>query len=85
MFLSTFLISLPVFADDSQTNSTNWGIQPKQKTQPAGEPSEYVWDKEEEEYIYDNYGSEYSPAFLNRQNMNPNESDYGYGSFDGLQ
>lgn len=37
------------------------------------------------EMIYEQYGSIESPAFMNRENINPNESDYGYGGSDGYQ
>lgn len=35
------------------------------------------------ELINQDYGCDQSPAFLNRENINPNESDYGYGATDG--
>lgn len=36
------------------------------------------------ELIAPEYGSDKSPAFLNRDGMNPNEDSYGYGSTDGV-
>lgn len=65
----------------------NWGIEPVVLDKPSGtsnsEASEKTWQGEHDEAIYDNYGSDQSPAFLNRENMNPNESDYGYGTPNG--
>ncbi len=34
------------------------------------------------ELINEDYGCNMSPAFMNRGDMNPNESDYGYGGND---
>lgn len=34
--------------------------------------------------VVEQYGSEQSPAFLNRENINPNEDSYDYGSTDGM-
>lgn len=37
-----------------------------------------------EDNVMQEYGSEASPAFLNRENINPNEDSYGYGTSDGV-
>ncbi len=34
--------------------------------------------------VTEQYGCEQSPAFLNRENINPNEDSYGYGGSDGI-
>lgn len=83
---SIFFILSPAFADDCPDNSTNWGIQtPPPKTYKSGETSETTWNREQQDNIEDNYGSIYSPAFLNRENINPDESEYNYGSSDGIE
>lgn len=62
------------FADD---NSSNWGIQPLNKSQQNGsEAAEKVWNRENNETIDENYGSEESPAFLNREDVDPATSDF---------
>ena len=80
LFLS---ISL-AFADDAPCDNSNWGIQPQKQSPQKLSAAEKTWDEEEYEYIYENYGSQESPAFLNRENINPNEADYNYGSCDGV-
>lgn len=42
------------------------------------ESSEQDWDLMYDQTVNERYGSIESPAFLNREEMNPNESDYGY-------
>lgn len=70
-FLVLFLLSLPVFADES----SNWGVQPPPATvQNTKENSEKVWDREENQNIYENYGSGDSPEFLNRGGIDPRDS-----------
>lgn len=75
----------PAFADntDAPSDNTNWGINPTPQNNNNITPSEKAWDAEHDEIIDNRYGSVYSPAFLNRENINPNEADYGYGSSDG--
>ena len=81
IFLIFFLIfcSYPVLGDDTAPNTSNWGVQPipqnKLPIDKTFSPSENIWGNEQDDYIYNNYGSEESPAFLNRENINPNESD----------
>jgi len=79
-----YILPCYVYADDAPCDNSNWGVQAKPENKTNSDVSEQVWDGEEENYIYDNYGSEESPAFLNREKMNPNESDYGYGTADGV-
>jgi len=81
--LSLFLFTSCAFGDDAPSDDSNWGVQP-QKQSPKIAPSEKTWNEEQDETIYDNYGSEESPAYLNRENMNPNEADYDYGTADGV-
>lgn len=85
MCLCLFSFSYPAFGDDAPADDSNWGVQPvPQPTQDTGGSAEQdAWKREHDEIIYQKYGSEDSPSFLNRENMNPNESDYGYGSTDG--
>lgn len=55
----------------------NWGVQPSTSVkQDAGETSQKIWDKEENEKIHEYYGSEESPGFLNRGDIDPSTSDY---------
>lgn len=79
------LISYPVFADDAPADNSNWGVQPAYQDADDSSPSQDAWDRERDEIIDRKYGSEDSPAFLNRENINPNEADYGYGSTDGYE
>lgn len=84
--LSLFSIFSPAVADDSPCNTTNWGIQTQpQKNIKSGETSETTWNREQQDDIEENYGSIYSPAFLNRENINPDEAEYDYGSSDGVE
>jgi len=45
-------------------------------------PAERIWQGEQYQNIQDEYGSNQSPSFEGRENINPNESDYGYGEND---
>lgn len=85
--LSLFALFYPAFADEAAPDNSNWGIQPltedQQKTKVISS-EEKIWNKEQDKNIYENYGSEESPAFLNRENINPGEADYNYGSGDGV-
>lgn len=61
------------------------GFNPAQSPNPRVQ--EYVSDTSDAYYddtVVPEYGSEESPAFLNRENMNPNEDSYGYGGADGV-
>lgn len=78
LFICLFSFSYPVFADEAAPDNSNWGIQPitadQQKAKETS-ASEKTWNQEVNETIYDNYGSDESPAFLNRENIDPHESD----------
>ena len=72
-----FLIISPALANDISANDSNWGIQsPIEKQQKEAETSEKVWEKEQSGKLYENYGSQDSPAFLNRENIDPSTSDF---------
>lgn len=68
-----------VFADEA----SNWGVQqpPAEKTKPS-ETSEKVWEHEQSDKLYENYGSPDSPGFLNREGIDPatleTEDKYDY-------
>jgi len=49
------------------------------------ENAQQIWDNTVNDYVIRNYGSTESPAFSNREDINPNESDYGYGSTSGAE
>lgn len=70
--LYSLLFTQSAFADDS-----NWGIQQQPNVNPApSQNSQKVWEKEQNEKLYENYGSQDSPAFLNRENIDPATSEY---------
>ena len=67
-----------VRADEDYCDSPNWGVpQINQNEQNIGEFSsaESVWDEERDENIYENYGSNKSPTFLSRENIEPDDDD----------
>ena len=64
LFLNFFLTVLPVFAQNSATGNSNWGLTPNPPKQAPGELAEKVWDDERDEKIYQNYGSQESSDFL---------------------
>ena len=71
-----------------ESSNANWGIAPVSDEAEARETEDddsqgsddFFYDE-----IYEQYCSNKSPAFNNRQNINPNESNYGYGQTDGYQ
>lgn len=75
-------------AEDNPYADKNWGVQPVSEDQQAqldNDSNVQGSDDFYSELIAPEYGSDQSPAFLNRENINPNESDYGYGGFDGYE
>lgn len=81
----SFSLFAPAFAADAnpympkyKTPKHNGGGIPTDNTDADSEDSDDFYD----EMIYEQYGSDQSPAFNNRENINPNESDYSYGSAD---
>ena len=90
LVLCLCLLSYPVAAEeDSFWNDES-------KNAPSNNPAAHNGDNstgvqtqgdisegELDENIYSQYGSVFSPAFLNRLEENPNEADYAYGSSSG--
>lgn len=76
--LSLFAFCILHFAVSSVSAEENWGVQSTSSPvkQGAEEASQKVWDKEENEKIHENYGSEESPGFLNREDIDPATSDF---------
>ena len=71
--LYSLLFTPLAFADDS----SNWGVGQPSVTKPiSGETSEKVWDKENNEKVYEDYGSRDSPGFLNREDVDPATTDF---------
>lgn len=86
MLICFCLVSSSVWAQAQ--NESNYIFSGKPQQQEIDEQvencdSEETWQELHDQLIYDNYGCEDSPAFLNRENINPHESDYEYGSSDG--
>lgn len=78
LFLFLFLIS-PAFAYDYQSNNNSVPNQQTTNTQNnSKEASEQVFDETKDQLIYDYFGSEESPAFLNRENIDPQEPNTGF-------
>lgn len=69
--------SFQVFADCTTIDNPNWGIQPASKNFQKQSPLQKALDEQRDQAIYENYGSEQSPAFLNRENIDPQDSDSG--------
>lgn len=84
------LISSPVLAKSASnyifSGKNQQQIQANEQSDSAlkEENAEQIWNYTVDDYIDRNYGSDASPAFSNRENINPNESDYGYGTADGV-
>jgi hypothetical protein len=71
--LYSLLFTSLAFAGDS----SNWGVQQPSVTKPTpSEISEKVWDKENNEKVYEDYGSKDSPGFLNREDVDPATTDF---------
>lgn len=86
LVLSLFMFFSPVFAQGEMICYDMDDENVKQNQD--GTTSNDDYDSEDSDYYYNEliepeYGCDQSPAFLNRGNINPNESDYGYGSTDG--
>ena len=85
ILLSLFLFVSSAFA---QGERVSYDFDETNYRQNNDDSKNDKWDSDETDYFYTDliepyYGSDQSPAFLNRENINPNESDYGYGSTDG--
>ena len=79
VLLMSVCSSIMVKADNYRGNQNNCVQSVNKNWQNTDEtsPDESVWDKEREENIYDNYGSEQSPTFLNRENIETDENPQG--------
>lgn len=78
IFLTAFTFFYPALADESAYDNSNWGVHPlsdKEQKSKETSSSEKIWNEEQDEMIYENYGSEESPAFLNRENTGTEEYD----------
>ena len=85
IYITLFSLLCPVFADDAPLDNSNWGVQPlptrRYNPQTNDVPtSEEVWDRQRDQIIEGRYGSDDSPSFLNRSNMNSNDTDDGEGA-----
>lgn len=73
------------FADDKTTDNTTFGTLQTNST----EESEAIWDRERDDSIRKDYGSEFSPAFSNRENIDIDQGDgdydYDYDSADSYE
>jgi hypothetical protein len=82
----SFLFVSPVFSQDFSQNMPQNGSR-VQSTQgiPTDNNDSDTQDSDDfyNEMIYEDYGSNQSPAFNNREDINPNESNYGFGSSGG--
>lgn len=83
------MISLPVFAQSGGTTGEEFGggyLNPKdvqkgeqnppKTTNPTQEQANELYNQ----MLYENYGSKNSPGFLNRENIEPEESNNGFSN-----
>lgn len=75
LFICLTFLYIPVYADDSPADGSNWGIQTNQHYSKTS-PSQKVWDTQRDQIIDEKFGSDTSPAFLNRENIDPRDSDF---------
>lgn len=85
LFICLLLSLCSVFADDNPLDNSNWGVQPlptrRYNTETNDVPTpEEIWDRQRDQIIEGRYGSDDSPSFLNRGNMNPYDTDDGEGA-----
>lgn len=82
IYLYVFSFFYPVCASDAAVDNSNWGVSPttSQNKQGSGEQEEKVLDNEQNQTIYENYGSKESPAFLNSVNSPEDEGEYDSGA-----
>lgn len=85
ILVSAFLILFicPIWADEAPLDDTNWGISPSEDYQTVS-ASEDTWDNQRQNIIEEKYGSDQSPAFLNRARITPYE-DGNDGDSDNYQ
>ncbi len=86
LLLCLCIMNCPIFAQGSLQQSKDGVDTDISEQNSEDEDSQDSEDSDDfyNEIIYQQYGSDMSPAFMNRENINPNESDYGYGSTDGI-
>jgi len=78
LILFIFLIH-PVFADDYQNTDNSQNNTPNTSQQKnSEEASEQMFDETKNQLIYDYYGSIESPAFLNREDIDPEDPNTGF-------
>lgn len=74
LFSALFIFQFPALAQDADSN---WGIQQQQNSSnQCNSIEEKVWQREYDRALYEEYGSDQSPAFLNRENIDSDETDY---------
>jgi len=86
MCLLSFCLSCPVIAQDLNPYTYKNNLhQHKDEGLTTDNSDADTQDTDDfyNEMINEQYGSNLSPDFNNRENINPNESDYSYGSSEG--
>jgi len=83
MCLFSLLPSCSAFAQDAnpytyKNNVKDEGIATDNNDKDTEDQEDFF-----DEMIYQQYGSDQSPSFNNREKINPNESDYSYGTSGG--
>lgn len=64
------------------TNSSSCNTYQSQSDEQYGEQEEQVWQGEQDESVYENYGNVDSSSYLNRENIDVYNSDHGGSDFD---
>lgn len=80
LFISLCLFACPAYSQTSKANSTQIGSQQSDIIQDSDTEGA---DDYYRELIAPEYGSDQSPAFMNRENINPSESSYSSGFDSG--
>lgn len=78
LVMCLFLFSYPAKAqDESNCNAPTGNVtQSNDNVQVTESPAEKTWDREYNRALNEEYGSAESPAFLNRENIDSDDSDY---------
>lgn len=83
LFLLFLIAFTNVFCYASDDNDSNWGVPlDSQDRKQAGEASESTWNNEKNGIIYEDYGSNQSPSFLNIENTDLYDSGNGGDPFN---
>lgn len=85
LIICTLLFSVSAIAAETSTNTYNNNSTIKKEIKNLQDPDTEGADDFYRELIAPQYGSDQSPAFLNRENINPSESSYNYGSSDAAE